>query len=88
MSINFCIFLLLPMLAVVSLTPVFARPRYKLFYYVELDIHLGSQIHINKQYGHNTVRLGAQGKRMWRMQQERLSPRYWTDIRDIINIQL
>lgn len=43
---------------------------------------------INKQYGQNMVRLGAQGKRMWRMKQERLSPRYSTDIRDIIQIQL
>lgn len=43
---------------------------------------------INRQYGQNSVRLGAQGQRMWRMKQERLSPRYSTDIKDIIVVRL
>lgn len=43
---------------------------------------------INKQYGQNMVRLGAQGKRMWRMKQDWLSPRYSTDIADIITIRV
>lgn len=42
----------------------------------------------NTKYGQNTVRLSLQHKRMWRMKQERLSPRYTTDINDIITINV
>lgn len=43
---------------------------------------------MNSRYGTNTVRLGTQEKRKWIMRQEKLSPRYTTDIRDIIKIVL
>ena len=43
---------------------------------------------INKLYGQNTIRLGAQGKRKWNMRQEKLSPCYTTKIGDIITIQV
>lgn len=43
---------------------------------------------MNKRFGKNTVRLSIQDKRMWRMKQEKLSPHYTTDIRDIITIKV
>lgn len=44
---------------------------------------------INKTYGQQKVRLASQDlKRVWKMKQERLSPRYTTKLDDIITIQL
>jgi len=43
---------------------------------------------MNKLYGQNTIRLGAQGKRKWTMRQEMLSPCYTTKLNDIITIKL
>lgn len=43
---------------------------------------------MNKKYGKNTVRLSVQEKRMWKMRQEKLSPRYTTDLADIITIRV
>ena len=42
---------------------------------------------LNTVYGQQKVRLGSQDmKRMWKMRQEKLSPRYTTNINDIITI--
>ncbi len=44
---------------------------------------------INAQFGQQKIRLGSQDpKRIWKMKQEKLSPRYTTDLRDIITINL
>ncbi len=44
---------------------------------------------INAQFGQQKIRLASQDpKRIWKMKQERLSPRYTTDLRDIITINL
>jgi DNA polymerase V len=42
---------------------------------------------LNKMYGQQKIRLGSQDiKRVWKMKQERLSPRYSTKLSDIITI--
>lgn len=44
---------------------------------------------LNASYGQQKVRLGSQDtKRIWKMKQERLSPRYTTKLSDIITIHL
>ncbi len=44
---------------------------------------------LNASYGQQKVRLGSQDtKRIWKMKQERLSPRYTTKLSDIITIYL
>jgi len=44
---------------------------------------------LNAVYGQQKVRLGSQDlKRMWKMRQEKLSPRYTTNINDIITIHI
>lgn len=52
------------------------------------DSLMGALDKINKRYGKNTVRLSVQEKRMWKMKQEKLSPQYTTDLRDIITIKV
>lgn len=43
---------------------------------------------INVQFGQQKIRLGAQDpKRVWKMKQEKLSPRYTTQLSDIITIK-
>ena len=43
---------------------------------------------LNSKYAHNKVKLGSQDlKRTWKMRQERLSPRYTTNIKDIIVVK-
>lgn len=43
---------------------------------------------INQQYGQQKIRLASQDlKRVWKMKQEKLSPRYTTKLSDIINIK-
>jgi len=44
---------------------------------------------LNSQYGQQKIRLAAQDqKRIWKMKQENLSPRYTTDLNDIIKIKV
>jgi DNA polymerase V len=44
---------------------------------------------INSKYGQHTLKLAAQDpKRLWKMRQEKLSPRYTTDLNDIIQIKV
>ncbi len=43
---------------------------------------------LNSKYGTNTTRLAVQDYKRWKMKQERLSPSYTTNIRDIIEIKL
>ncbi|MEP5340060.1 MAG: Y-family DNA polymerase [Algibacter sp.] len=44
--------------------------------------------HLNKKYANYKVKLGSQDlKRTWKMRQERLSPRYTTNIKDIIVVK-
>lgn len=43
---------------------------------------------INNRFGKNTIRLSVQDKRMWRMKQEKLSPQYTTNLRDIITVKV
>lgn len=43
---------------------------------------------LNKKYGTNTVRLGVQDKQKWKMRQDLLSPKYTTDLKDIITIKV
>jgi DNA polymerase V len=44
--------------------------------------------HLNKKYADRKVKLGNQDlKRTWKMRQERLSPRYTTNIKDIIVVK-
>ena len=44
---------------------------------------------LNAAYGQQKIRLGSQDtKRIWKMKQEKLSPRYTTKLSDIITIQL
>lgn len=41
---------------------------------------------LNQSYGQPKIRLGSQSKRQWKMKQEKLSPRYTTNLNDIITI--
>ena len=44
---------------------------------------------INKSYGQQKVRLAAQDMgRVWKMNQEKLSPRYTTNINEIIEVKV
>lgn len=44
---------------------------------------------INAQFGQQKIRLASQDpKKIWKMKQQKLSPRYTTDLRDIITINL
>ncbi len=44
---------------------------------------------LNKVYGNNKIKFGSQSLgRQWKMKQERLSPRYSTNINDVIEINL
>lgn len=44
---------------------------------------------MNAQFGQQKIRLASQdSKRVWKMKQEKLSPRYTTDLKDIITINL
>lgn len=44
---------------------------------------------LNTAYGQQKIRLASQdAKRVWKMKQEKLSPRYTTDLKDIITIQV
>ncbi len=44
---------------------------------------------LNKSYGQQKIRLGSQDiKRIWKMKQENLSPRYTTNLNDIITINV
>lgn len=43
---------------------------------------------LNKKFGTNTVRLGIQDKQKWKMRQDLLSPKYTTDMKDIITIRV
>ncbi|WP_298997480.1 Y-family DNA polymerase [uncultured Tenacibaculum sp.] len=44
---------------------------------------------LNKSYGNNKIKLGSQSLgRQWKMKQERLSPRYSTNINEIIEIKV
>ena len=43
---------------------------------------------LNKKYGTNTVRLDIQDKQKWKMRQDLLSPKYTTDMKDIITIRV
>ena len=44
---------------------------------------------LNRMYGQQKIRLASQDKkRVWKMKQERLSPRYTTNLNDIITIHL
>ena len=44
---------------------------------------------INSMYGQQKIRLAAQDiKRVWKMKQEKLSPRYTTNLNDIITIKV
>ena len=43
---------------------------------------------LNTKYGSNKIKLGSQDlQRTWKMRQERLSPRYTTNINDIIVVK-
>lgn len=43
---------------------------------------------LNKAYGNNKIKFGSQSfGRQWKMKQERLSPRYSTNLNDIIQIK-
>ena len=45
--------------------------------------------HVNQLFGQQKVRLASQDlKRVWKMKQEKLSPRYTTNLNDIITIHL
>jgi DNA polymerase V len=56
----------------------------------ELHIPLMQVIdNINLQFGQHKIRLASQDtKRVWKMKQERLSPRYTTNLKDIITINV
>jgi len=42
---------------------------------------------LNKAYGNNKIKFAAQSLgRQWKMKQEKLSPRYSTNIEEVINI--
>ncbi|WP_417882055.1 DUF4113 domain-containing protein, partial [Xanthomarina gelatinilytica] len=42
---------------------------------------------LNKAYGNNKIKFGSQSLgRQWKMKQEKLSPRYSTNIQEIITI--
>ena len=41
---------------------------------------------INARYGRQNIRLASQGKKLFKMKQERLSPKYTTNFKDIITI--
>lgn len=41
---------------------------------------------INKRYGRHEIHLASQGKILFKMKQDRLSPRYTTNIKDIITV--
>jgi DNA polymerase V len=43
--------------------------------------------HVNKKMGTRIVRLGPQAKKTWDMHQDMLSPRYTTDIKDLLTVQ-
>lgn len=44
---------------------------------------------INAQFGQQKIRLASQDpKRVWKMKQEKLSPRYTTDLNEIITIKM
>lgn len=43
--------------------------------------------HVNKKMGSRVIRLGAQAKKTWDMKQNMRSPRYTTDIKDILVVQ-
>ena len=44
---------------------------------------------INASYGQQKIRLGAQDTgRVWKMKQEKLSPRYSTNLNEIITIKV
>lgn len=43
---------------------------------------------LNLKYGTNTTRLAIQNQKRWKMKQERLSPSYTTNIKDIIVVNL
>jgi DNA polymerase V len=44
--------------------------------------------HLNHKYGDNKLKLGNQDlERTWKMRQERLTPRYTTNIKDIIQVK-
>jgi DNA polymerase V len=44
---------------------------------------------INAHYGQHTIKLASQDpNRLWKMRQEHLSPRYTTDLNDIIQINV
>ncbi len=43
---------------------------------------------INARDGSHTIRLASQGKKVWKMKQGKLSPRYTTNIKDILTVQL
>jgi DNA polymerase V len=44
---------------------------------------------INRQFGQQKIKLAAQDlKRLWKMRQERLSPRYTTRLSEVITVKL
>jgi DNA polymerase V len=43
---------------------------------------------INNIFGQQKIRLGSQDRRIWKMKQERLSPRYTTKLSDIITVKV
>jgi DNA polymerase V len=44
--------------------------------------------HINQLYGQQKIRLAAQDSgRIWKMKQEQLSPRYTTNLKDILVVK-
>ena len=44
---------------------------------------------INAQFGQQKIRLASQDpKRVWKMKQEKLSPHYTTDLKEIITIKV
>ena len=43
--------------------------------------------HVNEKLGGRKIRLGAQARQTWDMKQNMLSPRYTTDIKDILVVQ-
>ena len=42
---------------------------------------------LNSKFGVQKVRLAAQDQKVHKMKQERLSPRYTTDLKDIISVK-
>jgi DNA polymerase V len=43
--------------------------------------------YVNEKMGSRVIRLGTQAEKTWDMKQDMLSPRYTTDINDILVIQ-